>query len=302
MKKSIIALAVSSAALASVSAYAAEETTVDLYGNIQYAYGEGSGGSSFADNGSTFGIKGETKVSEGLTAFFKYELEADADEKNSDVDLGLDQAFVGVKGGFGTVQAGSFDSIYNNAIQDSVDQFEYLGFEGASTTDEGDTVAYFSPNFGGFEVQLSAQAKGDGDVDGDVNYGTAVTSVIKYSVDALTVAVGYDSNDNTADENATTGLNIGFDVLPNLNVGLKYENEDKTQDILGVSARYGYGMGDIYASYQTVDLDAASSEDYDEYGVGISYDVAANIYVYGEVGQFGESEDSTSAVGIYYGF
>ena len=34
MKKSIIAIAVSSAALASVSAYAAEGSTVDVYGNI----------------------------------------------------------------------------------------------------------------------------------------------------------------------------------------------------------------------------------------------------------------------------
>lgn len=301
MKKSIIALAVSGAALASVSASAAE-VNADIYGNIQYSYAEGGNGSEFTDNGSTFGIKGDTKINEDLTAFFKYELEADADEKNSDVSVGVDQAYVGLKGGFGKVQLGTFDSIYNNAIQDDVDQFEFLGFESASTTEEGDTIAYFSPSLNGFEIQLSAQSKGDADETADGSYGTAVTSVIKYTLNDLTVAVGYDSNDNTADENQTTGLSVAYALQPNLNVTLKYETESETQDIYGLSTRYGYGYGDLYASYQTVDPDAAASEDYDEYGVGITYDLASNIYVYGEFGQFGSDEDSQSAVGVYYGF
>ena len=58
MKKSIIAIAVSSAALASVSVQAAEGSTVDVYGNIQYAYTDADAGDSFKDNGSTIGLKG----------------------------------------------------------------------------------------------------------------------------------------------------------------------------------------------------------------------------------------------------
>ena len=38
MKKSLVALAVSSAAFASISAHAAEDTTVGFFGNIQYTY------------------------------------------------------------------------------------------------------------------------------------------------------------------------------------------------------------------------------------------------------------------------
>lgn len=44
MKKSIIAIAVSSAALASVSVQAAEGSTLDIYGNIQYAYSDTDAG------------------------------------------------------------------------------------------------------------------------------------------------------------------------------------------------------------------------------------------------------------------
>ncbi|ETI60342.1 porin [Marinomonas profundimaris] len=302
MKKSIIAIAVSSAALASVSVQAAEGSTVDVYGNIQYAYTDADAGSDFADNGSTIGLKGETKINNDLTAFFKYELEADADQKTGDVSVGLDQAFVGLKGSFGKVQVGSFDTIYNNAIQDSVDQFENVSFTSADKTTEGDTVAYFSPSMSGFEVQVAAQVKGDGsELAASNTDGTSVMAVVKYSTDLVSVALGYDARENTStDPKATTGLAVTVMPMANLSVTGKYETTEDTQDILGLAARYGYGSGDVYASYENVDPD--SSDDFNEYGVGVTYNLASNVYVYAEVGQFTASEDDQTAVGVYYGF
>ena len=300
MKKSIIAIAVSTAALASVPTFAAEGSTTDIYGNIQYAYTDNDAGSDFEDNGSTFGFKGETMIDESLTAFFKYELEANADQKGT-VTTRLDQAFVGLKGNFGKVQVGSFDSIYNNAIQDSVDQFENLTFKKNTTTTEGDTIAYFSPSFGGLELQASAQVKGTD----NTNDGTAVTLVGKYSVDALTVALGYDSleNDQADDEN-TIGLNVGYQVMPALNVSAKFETTKDVQDTMGLAARYGYGAGDVYASAQVISPD--SGDDYNEFGAGVTYSLASNVYVYGEVASIEANStadaDTQTAVGVYYGF
>lgn len=292
MKKSIIALTVSSAAFTSVSAIAAEEPTFDVYGNIQYAITDEDGTGDFADNGSTLGVQGETKVNDDLTAFFKYELEFDADEDaEDDNEAKLDQAFVGLQGNFGKVKAGSFDSIYGDAIQDSVDQFEFIGFTGADTTAEGDTIAYFSPSFNGLELQVSSQ------VNTAEGAGNATTAVAKYSVNALTLAAGYDSLSDDAEE--TMGFSVAYQVTPELSVSAKLENNDD-QDITGLSTRYGYGAGDLYASAQVVSEDGA--EDYNEYAAGVSYSLASNMYVYGEVGQVGEDESPTSAVGVYYGF
>lgn len=311
MKKSIIAIAVSSAALASVSVQAAEGSTVDVYGNIQYAYTDKDAGSNFEDNGysgSTIGLKGETKINDDLTAFFKYELEADADEKNSDVSVGLDQAFVGLQGNFGKVQVGSFDTIYNNAIQDNVAQFENLGFMNAGNTSEGDTIAYFSPSMNGFEVQAAAQVKGSNSELATSNTdGTSVMAVVKYSTDLVSVALGYDARENTStDPKATTGLAVTVMPMTNLSVTGKYETTDDTQDVIGLAARYGYGVGDVYASYQNVDPDAAGSSDYNEYAAGVTYSLASNIYVYGEVGNFenasNSNTDTKTSVGVYYGF
>ncbi|AWY01933.1 porin [Marinomonas primoryensis] len=321
MKKSIIAIAVSSAALASVSVQAAEGSTVDVYGNIQYAYtdNDASGkGSNFEDNGSTIGLKGETKVNDDLTAFFKYELEFKADQK---VDRGttgtladyneskLDQAFVGLKGNFGKVQVGSFDTIYNNAIQDSVDQFEYLGVTNADKTSEGDTIAYFSPSMSGFEVQVAAQVKGDGSELAATNTdGTSVLAVVKYSTDLVSIALGYDARENTSatDPKATTGLAVTVTPMANLSVTGKYETTEDTQDVLGLAARYGYGVGDVYASYQNVDEDGAGKDKFNEYAAGVTYSLASNIYVFGEVGKYenalNSNSDTKTAVGVYYGF
>ena len=316
MKKTIIAIAVTSAAFASVSTYAAEGSTVDVYGNIQYAYTNGDAGDKAQDNGSTFGFKGETAINDDLTAFFKYELEADADEKTSGVDVNLDQAFVGLKGGFGKVQAGTFDSIYNNAIQDAVNQFEQLSFLNTVTTTEGDTVAYFSPSFGGFEFQASAQVKGSAEgtetakVNGNnvnLTNGTAFTAVVKYTVGDLVAALGYDDLNNFEDRGTdTTGLSIGYNFLDNLNVTAKFETTKDFQDVIGLSARYGYGAGDVYASVQAISPKADGESDYNQYGAGMTYDLASNVYVYGEVGRFenasNSNADTQTAVGVYYGF
>ena len=310
MKKTLVAIAVSSAALSSVTAFAAEDTVnFDVYGNIQLVYADSDlNDSEITDNGSTFGFQGSTAISDDMTGFFKYELEADADEKTSDIDVNLDQAYVGLQGGFGKVQVGSFDSIYNNAIQDTYDQFEYFGVTNAGLTDEGDTIAYFSPSMGGFEVQLSAQFKGkaEEEVGNGTEDGTAMTAVVKYSVDALTIAAGYDSLENDTDrsnaDSATYGVSATFQATPALSVGAKYEEEEDQNSIVGLAARFNYGAGDVYGTYQNVDPDAANSDDYNEYGVGATYNLASNMYVYAEFGQSGEEEDDVTALGATYLF
>lgn len=315
MKKTLVAIAVSSAALTSMSSFAAEDTVnFDVYGNIQLVYADSDAGSEITDNGSTFGFQGSTAVNDDLTAFFKYELEMDADDKSkntesktndgTDYDVQLDQAYVGLQGSFGKVQVGSFDTIYNNAIQDTYDQFEYLGITGAGLTDEGDTIAYFSPSMSGFEVQLAAQFKGETDdtLTASEEDGTAFAAVVKYSVDALTIAAGYDDRENTGSDNSTYGLSATFQATPALSVGAKWEEVEDTASYVALAARFNYGAGDVYGSYSNVDPDAAGSDDFDEYGVGVTYNLASNVYVYGEYGQQGAAEDDVTAVGATYLF
>mgnify|MGYP000097246972 CR=1 FL=1 len=308
MKKTLVAIAVSSAALTSVSAFAADDTVnFDVYGNIQLVYADSKdSGSEIEDNGSTFGFQGSTAISDDLTGFFKYELEADADQKTSDIDVNLDQAYVGLQGSFGKVQVGSFDTPYNNAIQDSLDQFEYLGAHAATLTSEGDTIAFYSPSIYGFEFQTSMQIKGSADdsaTSNETDNGTASQMVLKYSVDALTVALGYDNLANVIgkEDTSTYGLNVGFQVNPALSVSFQYEDETDVAETFGLGARFNYGSGDLYGTVQTVDQEG-SATDYDMYGIGATYNLASNMYVYAEYGQTGSTEDKVTAAGATYLF
>ncbi|MGO3345236.1 MAG: porin [Marinomonas sp.] len=301
MKKSIVALAVSSAALASISAYAAEETSVDFYGNIQYAYTHSDQGSQFADNGSTLGVKGESKVTDNTTAFFKYELEFDADEKGT-TDSNIDQAFVGLKGDFGKFQVGTFDTVYNNAIQDGIDQMENIAFTNGAKTSEGDTLAYYSPEVGGFEIQVAAQTKGGGDTIDVADDGTSTMAVIKYSMDMVAIALAYDSRHNqNINNNDTIGLAVTVTPSDVVSITAKYETAEGDADYLGVAARYSYGPGDIYGSIQNVDPDSTAS-DYSEYAAGITYSINSSMYIYGELGRVGSTKDDVTAVGVTYVF
>lgn len=308
MKKTLVAVAVTSAVFAAVSVQAAD---IDTYGNIQLVYADGEDTAELTDNGSTFGFKGEKELKHGLTGFFKYELEADADEKTSDVDVNLDQAFVGLKGDFGKVQVGTFDSIYNNAIQDGIDSFEYAGLTGSSTTTEGDTIAYFSPNMNGLEVHVSAQVTGDGEAeldstdsdnyDSTVEDGTSLTAVVKYAMGDLELAAGYDSRSNVVDGEETVGFSAAYD-LGAANVMAKYEDNSDEGTNIGFGFNAAHADGLVYGSVQTVDLETGS--DYDEYAVGATYelDYDGDVYVYVEAGQQGTAEDSFTALGAVYAF
>ena len=310
MKKTFVALAVSTAVFSSFSVQAADDARMDVYGNIQMVYSNqdlaaGGSESEIADNGSTFGFKGESQLNNGLTGYFKYELEADADEKTNDIAVNLDQAYVGVKGDFGKVQVGTFDTIYNNAIQDGIDQFDFAGISGSAKSTEGDTIAYFSPSFDGLEVQVAAQVKGDGDDAVKANTakkGEALALVVQYKVSSLTLAAGYDTLDTVVNAKETFGLSASYQLDPAMSLMAKFEQNTDTDTRLGMGANYLYGTGRIYASFQQVDLDAAASKDYDEYALGASYDLSDNMYVYAEAGQGGTAESSFSAVGAYYGF
>lgn len=330
MKKSIVALAVSSAALASISAYAAEDTTVGFFGNIQYTYvttdpDESSQASTheFADNGSSFGFKGESKVDDANTAYFKVKYKTNDTRKSSDVSVAMDEAYIGVKGNFGDVKVGSYDSIYNNAIQDAVDQFEYIGFTKNTTSAEGKTIAYFTPTVSGFQLQLSAGlGEDDGTANGDTN--TAYTGVVKYSNDLVTVALGYDGLENQDTAGAELGNTIGLAAtitpIENLALTAKYEktsdnnSSDAGQKIYGLAARYGYGMGDLYGTYQKVKYDAkdANGDDsFNQYGIGVTYSINSSMYVYTEIAKTDttpsgssrtQQESTQTAMGVTYNF
>ncbi|WP_129141571.1 porin [Modicisalibacter coralii] len=287
MKKTLLATAIAGALGASAAAQAAtvyneDGTQFDIYGNLQFAYvdtkdSSGDSQDEILDNGSTIGFKGQHVINPGLTGYFKYEFEGDADEIKGagGIDTG-DQAYMGLKGNFGDARIGSWDPLIDDWVQDPISNNEYFdvtdsnslitGADGANTQDndnldrEGDKIQYMSPSFGGFQFAVGSQYKGSAEAENVSSDGNAsFFGGAKYSIGAFSVAAVYDNLDNY-DGKITGSQYIGgaddgedFDAgdqygvtfqytIESLRMALKYERYDSgNTDYLPDENRYALG-------------------------------------------------------------
>ncbi len=348
------ALAASGAQAATV--YNQDGTKLDIYGNIQIAYynfdsavldedGEFTGrtesADQIADNGTTFGFAAEHVISEGLTGYLKLEfddIKADEMKTASDATDSGDQAYVGLKGNFGDVRLGSYDQLIDDWIQDPITNNE--GFDvsdstaahGAGANQETDKVTYTSPSFSGMQFAVGTQYKGDGESENLEDSGNAsFFGGAKYTAGAFSIAAVYDNLDNVQYLDTTTGDidSVGDQygvtaqyTVDTLRVALKVErfdsdvNDDLDTNFYGLGARYGYGMGDIYAAYQYVDLDADSfrsiasdaidpdtdvetgDDTFNEVILGANYNISDAMYVWTEVAWYDREGDDGDGVGV----
>ncbi|MDL2191728.1 porin [Cobetia sp. LC6] len=332
------ALAATSASAATV--YNQDGTKLDIYGNVQlaYSYVDQLGGdpeSELGDNGSTFGAKGEHKINDDIVGYFKAEWEYDADESKGGGN-GLndgDQSYVGAKGSFGDARIGSWDQLMDDWIQDPISNNEYFdltdsssnisdGTDTTSQTREGNKLQYMSPVMGGLQFAVGSNFEGDGEDENvtDSNQASFFAGA-KYTVGGFSVAGVYDNLDQFE---ATNGSDIGDQygitgqyTVDALRIAVKAERfageEDDTDvDYYGIGARYGYGMGDVYGGYQYVDAednstlasDNGGDDSFNEFNLGVTYNISSAMYTYIEYAQYDRSGDAGdgAAVGIYYGF
>ncbi len=330
MKKTLIASAVAAATL-STSALAMDQAT-DLaerldsmptfYGNIQVAYfhededdnGAETSSNEFADGGSTFGIKHEHAISDDLTGFLKAEFHFDADDNSTDSGLGenMDEAYIGVKGGFGSVQVGSDDTVFENMIN-ITDISEQVGISGdIAANKEGDNVQYVSPTIGGgLTVGVTYP------IDSDTTFGGEIAA--GYEMDNLTFGLGYSMGreEGAVEAGDTIGLSasIGLDALT---VQAQYETRDEDSaggtdldngsDYMALQGIYAMGQNQFALGYAVAGSDVDGSEDSSTIFVQALHNMSDNMYVYLEYAttsdaDYTEGKDvDNMAIGATYAF
>ena len=215
---------------------------------------------------------------------------------------------------------------------------------------EGDKVTYTSPVWGGFQFALGTQYKGDAESENLTDSGEAsIFGGLKYTYGGFSIAGVYDDlgiydidsgngfsyvddNGDTVDVGAADDLDLGdqYGVTmqyqwDSLRVAVKYERFESDNDLLkdadyyAIGARYGYlnGMGDIYGSYQYVDLGGSGFSDFDsanddendddnlnEVVAGVTYNISDAMYTYveGAVRDRDNDQGDGYAVGLTYLF
>jgi predicted porin len=221
MKKSLIALAV----LGSVAGVAQAQSSVTLYGLVDVwagrtkaeVVGVGSASVTGLNSGglasSRWGVQGSEDLGGGLKAIFKLEQGFDASNGTSNIGAGgassafNRQSWVGLEGGFGTVQFGNvwsaFDDIFyiGNSIFDAgafSPAYQALSV-GAYNDKPRNAVRYTTPNFGGFSATVShgldenAAASND-QTDFNLLYAAGpLTAAFAYQLQSDAAGVGADA-------------------------------------------------------------------------------------------------------------
>lgn len=249
MKKTLLAIAVGSTFLASGAASA--DPTV--YGRFNLAldsqkdeigldFGTPDSTIKLRDNNnsSRLGVKGSEELGRGdLEIIYQMEFGIDPDGSESNV-FSKRNLFVGLKGGFGTLKAGYYDTLVKN-VGGKVDQFgDTVGditrlMRGE--TRNGDKITYVAPKFGNFTLSASAQMGEGRDASDDVNDvedGFADTFYLsaEYTTDAIYAAIAYADNESGS---------------------MRFDGASAARDILRVVGKYSWSAFEIGGLYQTAD-------------------------------------------------
>ncbi len=248
---------------------------VKLYGHLQVEVGSIdtgglAGNENFtADNSrGRIGIEASEKLGNGLTALALFEWRVDT--TTGDVDAGDRQGMVGLKGNFGTFEAGALKGAYKYFGGVSYDPFNTTALEarsngGTSGAELGNTryghhafldnsIGWKSPNWNGLEVWAH------------------------YSIDEQNAA----GNTLTSDGDYTVGVrykNGPFEV------GVAAVNNDSITGVLGgdgtkIFGQYKLGNHTFSGQYERIDAEiGALSTQHDVWFFGYQLKAGNNIFV-----------------------
>ena len=249
MKKTLIALALTALPVAAMA-------DVVLYGQIKGGMGVTFGDSDtregtitqMEDYGSRIGFKGEEDLGNGLKAIWQVEQYvslAGGSDKTSNQGWNTRDTFIGLEGGFGKVRAGYVSDQFNENME-TMDIWEYRtgagkAARGLATMTRFDTrqqgVRYDSPNFGGFDFNIThqlADSAGEGEFNRPLNAQDQATIVgLNYENSGFFGKLGYgfykrvaasrnDKNQVNMEDGHLVRVEGGYDAN-NLFVGLAYQ-------------------------------------------------------------------------------
>jgi predicted porin len=229
MKKLALSLAVAAAP------FIAQAETIEIekpsfYGKLnvtqEFVQPENAGNySQLNSNASRLGLKGKIALDHGLTGIYQVEYEVNADdgtESKSGNTLTQRNTFAGVKGEFGEVIVGMFDTPFK-ATQNKIDLFNDLRGDiknviSNSENREANSVQYTSPNMGGAVVTV------DHINSENENTNNSLSTSVAYTLENIYVAANYDNEvegEKIDDYRAVAQITIDA-----IQLGVLAENQD----------------------------------------------------------------------------
>jgi len=286
MKKTLIATAVA-AVMAAPAAMADITLGGQLQAEIVNASGDGvkdgeglymsdgwEGGKQNGGNASTFFIKGNHDIGNGLTGLYKLNFNLKSGDAVDDI-AGRD-AFIGLKGGFGTVLLGKLNTPYKSSTVKWDPFFATFmqargngGMSGAGHNGYADNVVAYANQFGPATVvaAVALDESNDSPKDGDTDGDHALTASVNVPIGPVELALAYID---------TAGYGAFLDLDED---GKKDPGIDGTNNIEAIKFGLKYGGGDVSpltlaAHYETIDVGGDAA--FDQIFATAGYQFGAN--------------------------
>ena len=322
MKKTILSLAIATTLPAFAYAEKVEVELPEFYGKINVSVQNTQEGDSsvseVVSNASRLGVKGKIEFNHGLTGVYQAEYQFNADGDNNETldgetSTGLPvevegsevfsqrNTFAGIKGNFGQVIIGNFDTPLKKA-QAKIDLFNDLEGDIKSVITKSDkrkenSIQYSTPKMSGLVATVAHIASEDETVndgtsssltftqknvyaaiayDTDVNIDTDVLRLVaQYSMADFTVGALWEQDNRAGSDNDVEGWVYSASYKLNSDIKLKaqYGESDIVKDnaeTYSLGADYKLGEGaKAYAFVTDETYDENKSNQY--YGVGLEY-------------------------------
>ena len=314
MKKTALSLAIAAVLPAFANAEKVEVEMPEFYGkvnvSIQNTQEEGDGSiSELVSNASRLGVKGKIELNHGLEGIYKLEYQTAVDDgdnsKLNDKKETFSQRniYAGIKGGFGQIIAGKFDTPFKKA-QNKIDLFNDLEGDIKSAISAHDnrtanTVQYSTPKMSGLVATVAHIAS----EDEKVNDGTS--SSLTFTQKNVYAAIAYDT-DVEADTDALRL--VAQYSMADFTVGALWEQDntegsDNDKEGWVYSASYQLNSDiKLKAQYGESDIVKDNAE---TYSLGADYKLAKNAKAYAFVTDETFGDDTSNdyyGIGLEYKF
>lgn len=314
MKVKLLPLAIAAAmaapavAMADVSVYGKMNVSVDMYDYDAPVDADDFDNWQVNSWDSRLGVKGEEKISESLTGFYQAEFGINVDDGSG--PFSQRNIFVGLKGNWGAVQLGKFDTPLKLA-QGKIDQFgdtpgdiKYVINKGENRSN--DLIQYSTPKLADAIVLNLAMQPGEDECDEGAaepcndGPGDAFSASAVYEASGIYLALAHDSamsSSNTAPGTATqdgswdsTRL-VGMVAIDQFELGAMYQmseqsDADEADELTGYLVSAGFKLDSVnklklqYGASELEDGTSGESDDYTQLGLGYEHALSKQTKLY----------------------
>jgi predicted porin len=304
MKKALLPIAI----LAALPAFAmANSTDVQIYGRANVSLDYLDDGDSYSEfnvssNSSRLGFRASRQF-DNITGIMQIEQEIDYSNQGS--NWASRDTFFGVRGGFGMLRVGKFDTPFKrargpaNLFGDQLGDMRNLTRAGAGRFDERtpNTIHYQTRDFSGFQANFAYSLhEGNDALDGGDD--DAWSASITYRQGAFNFAAALESFDDERGQGGRDAFRMAaaYDISDLTLVGffqtIDHNNDAFDADVYGIGASYKISDKLALNTHYLIRNVDVSDSDSNLFAIGLEYRFASQLRVYGNFARVGNDDNA----------